>query len=107
MGVAFVGGYEEQALADYFLWYGEFEGEFGIAVNYSGFQPSAGLYFTTLSGSAETDVGFATITEDFYGFNGGAYAELKYETKRSPVYGRLRGVIGDVEGVSLGLGVKF
>lgn len=107
VGISFVGGYEEVDAADYFLYYGEFEGEFGVAVNYSGFQPSAGLYFTTLSGGIETDLGFARRTEHLYGFNGGAYAELKYDNRRSPIYGRLRGVIGDVEGVSLGLGIKF
>jgi len=107
VGVSFVGGWEEDAFVDYALFYGEFEGEFGVAVDYSGFRPSAGLYFTSLSGAVETDFGFARTTDDFYGFNGGAYAELKYDNKRSPVYGRIRGVVGDVEGVTVALGVKF
>ena len=107
VGVAVAGGYEEVGAADYLLYYFEFEGEVGVAVNYSGFQPSAGLYVTGISGRIDTDIGFAGRTDDLYGFNGGAYAELKYENKRSPVYGRVRGVIGDVEGVSVGLGMKF
>jgi hypothetical protein len=79
--------------------------EVGFGIDWKGIQPSVGLISSSIVGGLDDSIldESALLT----GFNLGGYAELKYKHPELGLYGRLRALFGDVEGVEASLGFAW
>lgn len=86
------------------LAYFELEGSLGLGLDVNGFRSSAGIAMSLLSGRFETDGGG---DGGFSATNVGPYLGVEYISDDRPVTGRLRLIFGDLDGIMLGIGVRF
>jgi hypothetical protein len=76
----------------------------GLGIDFDGLRPSAGIAANLLTGWFDTEeVGDGTLS----GANVGPFLGLEYAAPDTPVVARLRLGFGDVDALSLGLGIQF
>jgi hypothetical protein len=79
----------------------------GAEIKDTGFAPSAGLVASLIRG--DIDYSFSNIhyDMDLEGENLALYGALEYRDKKLPLVARIEGLIGEIRGLTLGVGVYF
>ena len=88
-----------------------FETEFsvGVGVNAHGFQPSFGLFLTSLAGLVDDEIVTDSDNDDlhFEATNAGLFLEFAYIGTDVPLTAGIRGTVGDVQGLEAFFGVSL
>ena len=106
----FVFGSEDANGFDQDLWYAESTFELAFGARFLGLQSSSGIMINSIAGLFDTDDPgnpAASGDADLTGTNIGAYLEVLYKHPRVPLMARIRGVVGDIQGVMLSFGFAF
>lgn len=107
LGLNFAGGEEDLGVIEENIGYIEFEGEIGFGGYFHGVQPSVGLYVSSLAGRIEVEDHITNPETDFDGSNSGGFLQLEYKHDEFPLFGRIRAMGGDVEGILVSFGASF
>jgi len=107
LGINLAGGEEDLGVVEQDFGYIEFEGEVGIGGYFHGVQPSIGVYVSSLAGRIEVEDHITNPETDFDGSNSGGFLQLEYKHDEFPLFGRIRAMGGDVEGVLVSFGASF
>jgi hypothetical protein len=83
--------------------YVELESEVGFGVEVNGLSGVLGVYATGIDG--EVEIGSREL--DLFGSNAGVFFNLGFEHPDSWFIADIRGIVGDVTGVAVSVGVKF
>jgi len=91
------------------LAYLETEFSVGVGVNAHGFQPSFGLFLTSLAGIVDDEIVADSDDDDlrFEGTNAGLFLEFAYIGTDVPLTAGVRGTVGDVQGLEAFFGVSL
>lgn len=109
--LSFALGEESYAEDDVSVGYVELHGDVGFGAEWMGLRPSAGVAFSSIVGAAsfEDNSPSPDPDEDYTltGTNAGFFLDLLYKNEEFPIYGHIRALFGDYEGMTFGIGVKF
>jgi len=109
--LSFAYGDESYADEDFMIGYIELHGDVGFGAEWMGLRPSAGVAFSSIVGAATyEDTGPSPGPDEDYtltGTNAGFFLDLLYKNEEFPLYGHIRALFGNYEGMTFGIGVKF
>ena len=103
--VQFAGAGGHDDITNDSLFYFELQMEVGVGVDWMGLRPTVGVMGNSIAGILDVDAIQSDAT--LKGTNIGGYGEIRYKPPGAPVYFRLRGILGNFQGVQFGVAFEW